>query len=132
MGRDVPLSEDLRDALSPHIQQVWHDLRPRGTVDLTAEVRYLSEQKKFSVGVRAQPQPQNASIEPVHFPYRLDRLQGVLVYRDGHVTFEHCKGEHGAVKVSTEGYCDFPPDGRWNMHFAALTADRLLPTPTAS
>ena len=26
-------------------------------VDLTAEVRYLSEQKKFSVGVRAQPQP---------------------------------------------------------------------------
>ncbi len=51
-GQDVPLGEDLRDALSPHIQQVWHDLRPRGVVDLTAEIRYLSEQKTFSIGVR--------------------------------------------------------------------------------
>ena len=124
-GKDVPLSEDLRDALSPHIQQVWRDLRPRGTVDLAAEVRYLPEQKHFSVGVRAQPQRESASIEPVRFPYRLDKLQGVLLYRDGHVTLEHVKAEHGPVKISTEGYCDFQPDGRWKMHFAGLSVDRL-------
>ena len=125
VGRDVALKEDLRDALSPHIQQVWRDLRPRGVVDLSAEVRYLVEQKKFNVSVRAQPQPQNASIEPVHFPYRLDHLEGVLGYRDGHVTFDRCKAEHGSVKVSAEGACDFLPDGRWNIHFAGLSADRL-------
>ena len=77
------------------------------------------------MGVRAQPQRESTSIEPVHFPYRLDHLQGVLVYRDGHVTFEHCKAEHGPVKVATEGYCDFLPDGRWHIHFAGLSADRL-------
>ncbi len=125
VGRDVPLAEDLRNALSPHIQQVWRDMRPRGAVDLTAEIRYLSDEKKFSVGVRAQPQRENASIEPVRFPYRLDHLQGVLVYRDGHVTFERCKAEHGSVKISSEGYCDFLPDGRWNIHFANLSADRI-------
>ena len=127
VGHDVPLEESLRDALvlSPHIQQVWHDLRPRGTVDLDAEIRYLSEEKKFSVGVRAWPQPQSTSIEPVQFPYRLDRVQGVLNYRDGHVTFERCKGEHGTVHLSTEGYCDFYPDGRWYMHFEKLAADRI-------
>ncbi len=104
---------------------MWYDLRPRGVVDLTAEVRYWPEQKKFSVAVRAEPQRETASIEPVHFPYRLDRLQGVLLYRDGHVDLQHCKAEHGAVKIATEGSCDFQPDGRWAMHFAGLSVDRL-------
>ena len=121
----MPLDEQLRDALSPHVQQVWHNLQPHGVVDLTAEVRYLTAEKKFSVGVRARPQPQTASIEPVHFPYRLDRLEGVLLYRDGHVTFEHCKAEHGPVKIATEGYCDLTADGRWHVHFGNLSVDRL-------
>jgi hypothetical protein len=125
VGRNVPLNEDLRDALGPNIRQVWCDLRPRGVVDLTAEIRYLPEQRKFSVGVRAEPQRETASIEPVHFPYRLDHLQGVLLYRDGHVDLQHCKAEHGAVRVATEGLCDFWPDGRWAMHFTGLTVDRL-------
>ena len=117
--------EELRDALSPNIQQVWHDVRPRGVVDLTAEVRYLPDQKKFNVSVRAEAQPDTASIEPVHFPYRLDRLQGVMVYRDGHVDVQGFKGEHGAVKVSSEVSCDFQPDGRWEMRFTDMSVDRL-------
>ncbi len=124
-ARNVPLDEQLRDALSPHVQQVWHNLQPHGVVDLTAEVRYFTAEKRFSVGVRAQPQPQTASIEPVHFPYRLDRLEGVLLYRDGHVTFEHCKAEHGPVKIATEGYCDLAADGRWHVYFGNLSVDRL-------
>ena len=131
-GRDVPLEEELRNALSlrnPHIQQVWLDMRPRGVVDLTAEVRCLVEEKKFSVGVRVRPQRETASIEPVHFLYRLDRIQGDLIYRNGHVDFERCKGEHGPVnmpvKVATEGYCDFQPDGRWLMHFEKLSVDQI-------
>jgi hypothetical protein len=125
VGQEVPLGEDLCDALSPHIQQVWRDLRPRGTVDLTTEVRYLSASKTFSIGVRALPQRENTSIEPVPFPYRLDHLQGVLLYRDGHVTFQHCRGEHGPIKLSTEGCWDFSPDGRWHLHLAGLSVDRL-------
>jgi len=124
-GRDVPLEEELRDALNPSIQQVWLDLQPRGVVDLTAEVRYLVEPKQFNVAVRVQPQPQTASIEPIRFPYRLDRLEGAFFYRDGHVTFERCKGEHGPVKVASQGSCDFLPDGRWRMNFENLTVDRL-------
>ena len=55
----------------------------------------------------------------------MEKLQGVLLYHDGHVTLEQFKAEHGPVKISTEGYCDFLPDGGWNMHFAGLTVDRL-------
>jgi len=125
VGKDVPLEASLRDALSPHMQRVWHDSQPRGSIDLTAQIRYVSEDKTFSVGVQLQPQRENASIEPVQFPYRLDHFQGDIAYRDGHVTFSRCKADHGNVKVSAEGYCDFSPDGRWNVHFTDLTADRL-------
>lgn len=55
VGHDVALEEELRNALSvrnPHMQQVWLDIRPRGVVDLTAEVRCLVEEKKFNIGVR--------------------------------------------------------------------------------
>ncbi len=124
-GRDVTLGEELRDALNPNMQQVWRDLQPRGTVDLNADIRYFAAKNQFSVGVEARPQPQNTSIEPVRIPYRLDRIQGKLTYRDGRVAFERCEGWHGDAKVAAEGYCDFLPDRRWMIHFAALSADRL-------
>jgi hypothetical protein len=124
-GKDVPLEEELRDALTPNIRQIWHDLKPRGMVDLTTEIRYLSEQKQLSIGARVQPQSETTSIEPVYFPYRMEKLQGVLLYRDGHVTLEQVKAEHGTVKITTEGFCDFFPDGGWHTHFAGLTVDRL-------
>ncbi len=121
---NVPLEEELRDALRPDIQLAWSNLRPRGTVDLRAEVHYLPEEKKLSVGVTAFPQPDSTSIEPVHFPYRLDRLEGVLIYKDGHVTLEGFKAEHGPVKVAAAGGgCDFLPDGSWSFHLKGLTAD---------
>ena len=72
VGHDVPLEEELRNALSlrnPHMQQVWLDMRPRGVVDLTAEVRCLVEEKKFSVGVpcgRNARRPRSSrSISPI-------------------------------------------------------------------
>lgn len=124
-AKDAPLDEELRNALTPNLQQVWHDLRPRGMVDLTTKISYLSETKQLSIDVRAQPKSDTTSIEPLHFPYRMEKLQGVLLYHDGHVTLEQFKAEHGPVNICTEGYCDFLPDGGWNMHLAGLTVDRL-------
>ena len=125
VARDVPLEEELCDALGANVQQVWRDLRPRGAVDLSAEVRYLPGPKRFSVAVRAQPQRDNTSIEPIRFPYRLDHLQGTLDYRDGQATLQHFKAEHGAVKVAAEGNCSFLPDGRYSMRWDKLSIDRL-------
>ncbi len=126
-GKGVPLDDDLCHALSPHAQQVWRDMRPRGTVNVAAEIRYLPQQHQMSLGVWARPQPQTTSIEPVSFPYRLEKLQCTASYRDGRLVLEHVKAEHGAVKIATEGECHFLPDGRWDLHFTGLTVDRLRP-----
>jgi len=124
-GRDIVMEEELRDALKPNIQRVWNDLRPRGRVDLAADIRYLAKTRQLSVGVWARPQSATASIEPVRFPYRLEKLQGELVYRDGHVVLKRFRAEHGQVEMAAGGQCDFLDDGTWHLQLEGLTVDRL-------
>ena len=124
-GNDVALDEQLRDALRHNERQVWQVLRPRGAADLVAEIRYLCEPKQLSVSVDARTNPENTSIEPVHFPYRLEKLDSLLHYRDGRVTIARLKAEHGPVRLATGGYCEFPPGGRWHLRLEGLAADRV-------
>ena len=127
-GQDVPLEEELRDALGrPNMQRLWNDLKLTGMVDLSAEVRYLAGRKQLSVAFRAEPQSQTTTIEPAYFPYRMENLRGVLTYRDGHVTIERFQAEHGDVKLSATVACDFLPDGSWHLHLGGLSVDRLRP-----
>jgi hypothetical protein len=125
-GSNILLEDDLRGALlHSNMQQVWNDLRLRGTVDLAAQVRYRTGQERPSVVLRAELHPDSASIEPVYFPYRLEKLHGVLTYQDGHVSLEHLKGEHGPTTFSSAATCDFLPDGSWRLRLDRLTADRV-------
>ncbi len=124
-GTQIELEEELRDALRPNMQQLWNRLKPRGVVHLGAEVRYLANRKQLNVVVRLQPHGDSMSIEPVAFPYALEKLQGTAVYRDGHVTLKQFKAEHGNVKLSASGYTDLLPDGGWRLHLEGLSVDRL-------
>ena len=122
---DVPLEQELRDALRPNAARAWDGLNPRGSIDLTAEVRYLSATKQLCVAFRAQPKGDSTSIEPLHFPYRMEKLQGVMDYRDGQVTLEGIRAEHGRVSLTTAGHCNLSPDGGWALHLRNLSVDRL-------
>ena len=74
-GRAAERRPPRRLGPSPHIQQVWYDLRPRGVVDLNGRGPLLAGAEEVQRrACRPQPQRETASIEPVHFPYRLDRL----------------------------------------------------------
>ena len=123
---DVPLEEELRDALRPAMRQVWNVLQPRGIIDLTADMRYL-DQAHAARPERARRAAQRNRLDRAgSFPYRLEKLQGVVqAYRNGRVTLEHFKAEHGPVKVAAGGYCNFLPDGGWHLHLEGLTVDRL-------
>ncbi len=122
---DVPLEDELRDALPPSMRQVWTDLKPRGMIDLAADLHYVDDANLLSVSVRAQPRSEITSIEPAQFPYRLEKLQGTLAYRDGRATLEHFKGEHGAVKFAANGVCDCLPGGGWHLRLERLAVDQL-------
>ncbi len=84
-GANIPLEEELRDALPPNVQHLWTLLKPRGSCDARCEVTYQSADKKLGLKIDAKPRPEVTSIEPVAFPYRLEKLRGTIHYRDGHV-----------------------------------------------
>ncbi len=129
---DVPLDEELRDAMPPGFQRVWSGLQPHGKVDLNeVEIRYVpaweDRPKKFSLKIHASPNRDTTWIEPVAFPYRMEWLGGALVYCDGHVTLQDIEAKHGSVRLSTGGHSDFLPDGRWTLHLSELDVQRLRP-----
>ena len=97
-------------------------------INLTTEISYLSSRGSLASACGRHRRSETTSIDPVRFPYHMEKLQGVLLYRDGHVTLEHFKAWHGPVEISTKrSFCDFLPGGGWTMRFDELTAERLRP-----
>jgi hypothetical protein len=128
-GRRIALEDELRDSLSEPVRAVWNDLRPRGSVDLSVHVRYIAAEHKPDIQVRVRNFPEDTSLEPVQFPYRLEGIRSspgmpALVYRDGEVRFQNLHAVHGSSEISASGYCRFDR-GAWWLHFDRITADRL-------
>lgn len=127
-GRTVPLEEELRDAFSIGTQHLWDDVRPRGAINLVAEVRCLPNERKPKVWVRAEPVESatvSSSIEPRAFPYRLEKLQGIFTYSDGRLEIAQLKARHARTTIEARGHCDLAQSGEWKLHLDQLAIDRL-------
>ncbi|MGD9721663.1 MAG: AsmA-like C-terminal domain-containing protein [Pirellulales bacterium] len=164
---NVPLEEELRDALPPAQQQIWHALRPRGNVDFVADVVYDSRVRKPAIDLwlvphgcplpvqrqlaQSQAVPSGAAlhaevqkpaidpaappvdddssigtaIAPVAFPYRMERLSGLMHYRDGHVDLQNIQARHRGTTMRSDGTCDFLPDGSWRLRLDRMSVDRI-------
>ena len=124
-GTNVVLEQELRDALPPGMRRIWDDVDPRGSAEFTAQVRHDVRERRTAVELEAAPLGDTVSIEPAWFPYRLERLQGRLSWKDGQLRFEGVRGVHARTTLSTEGTCRFTPDGGWHVSFTRLVADRF-------
>ena len=124
-GDNVPLEEELRDALPPNMGRLWNSLKPRGAADLNVELTYESAPRRMNVKLRARPRAETSSIEPIHFPYRLEKFRGTIYYEDGKTRLENVTAVHGLTSVSTEGTCDIEPDGGFRLRLVNLAIDRL-------
>ncbi len=125
-GTDIPLEEELRKALRPNLQRLWDDMKPRGIVNLEKiKIDWLVNEKKPNLTVVARPRGDTVSIEPKAFPYRMEKIQGRMIYRDGHVTLERVKASHGQVEMSGSGYCELIGGAGWHFHLDDVTVDRL-------
>ncbi|MEI6505418.1 MAG: AsmA-like C-terminal region-containing protein [Planctomycetota bacterium] len=124
-GTNVVLERELRDALPSGMRRIWDDVDPRGNAEFTAQVRHRVKARRTEVELEAAPQADTVSIEPTWFPYRLERLRGRLLWKDGRLRFEDVRGAHARTTVSAEGVCRFTPDGGWHVSFERLAADRF-------
>ncbi len=128
-SENIPLGEDLRKALRPNEQQLWDSLQPRGSVNFQVGLGYDSRTKKTAIDLRVYPREDatsiGTSIEPVAFPYRMEKLRGCIHYRDGHVDLEQLKADHGTTHMTTDGSCDFLADGSWRLQLKGLDVERF-------
>jgi hypothetical protein len=124
-GDQLPIDEELRDALNPGSQRLWNDMKPRGMLNLDAEIRYRLREKALSVAVRAEPVGDTASIEPSYFPYRMEKLHGTFSFADGQLQMEQLRAEHGRTQISASGVCRIDPQGGWRLQLDRMFVDRL-------
>jgi hypothetical protein len=125
-GRDVVLEEELRDALPPRMQQVWNDVKPKGSVDLVgADVSYSSADKQLHVKTTVQPVADTVSVQPSYFPYRLEKIQGAITFTDQRSDFQNLRAVHDRTPISADGFCEHDSDGAFHLHFENIAADHV-------
>ncbi len=125
-GTNIPLDDNLKQALTPQVQQVWADLRPQGRVNFTANVSRQPGQEKPTIEVSLQPQERSVSVEPTFFPYRFEQVDGQANVTDGHVVLKQLRGLHGRTEFAVQqGDWQTAPGGGWQFQLDGLNADRL-------
>lgn len=124
-GQQIPLDGDLKQAVPAGVAQAWEELRPRGLIDLTADVYHLTGYAKPAIRVAVRPRPESASIEPRFFPYLLEKVGGTLTYDQGQLLMTGLRAQHGRTTVRSNGSGNFAEDGSWHAQLEGLSADRL-------
>jgi hypothetical protein len=124
-GLNIPLQDELRECLSSQSASLWKQLQPQGAIDLVTDVRYVSATKTTDIHVRAEPVNDTCSLQPAAFPYRLEKVRGVFVYRKGHIDLGNIRAIHDRTPIAANGSCDFDGDGNWHLKLDRVTADRL-------
>jgi hypothetical protein len=125
---NVPLDEHLRLALSPAGQRAWQELRPQGRIDFTAHVVQNHSQAPPAIEVTLASRDQSVSVEMARFPYRLEQVEGVAVYKAGRVELQNVHARHGRALYSVASSAwESTPDGGWQVMLNGFNADRLTP-----
>jgi hypothetical protein len=130
---DLPLEDELRRAMTPAVQRLWVNLRPRGNIDqLVIDLKYDAARQKTSLSVAAEKWPPNRtaesrslSLDPSWFRYSLDNVTGRFEYCDGEAKFTNVSATHGRLKLQTEGHSRQLADGSCRVQFSRLTAERV-------
>lgn len=133
LATDLPLDDELQQALPPSGQRAWSQLRPRGTLDnVVVGVRLPAGATAPEIEATAEKRParQNVdgrtlSVRPVAFPYQVDNLTGSVRYRAGEFVIEQLRGEHGRTVLQSSGACVVRPDGVWRLDLGGVSIDRL-------
>jgi hypothetical protein len=127
-AENMPLDDNLKRALEPPAQQAWNELRPQGRVDFTAEVMHETGRPKPAITVTLEPRERTVSIEPLKFPYRFERIEGVARFAAGKVELANLRALHDRAEYSASSATWQPRSGGgWQIDFRDIHADRFAP-----
>ena len=128
-GRNVPLDDQLRQALQPEIREIWDGFRPRGAVEqMDVFLRIPAGSTEVDLQVEATFPESDASasdyvsIFPIWFPYQINHLTGKLIVGRGRIHLMDASGRHHKTRFACEG------EGRYTNTDWSLRLKNLLVT----
>ncbi len=124
-GQQISLDDDLQQALPESVRKAWTEIRPRGRVDLIANIKHETGYEAPSIRVTVHPRPESTTIQPKFFPYLLEQVEGTFNYQDGELQLANVRARHGRTTVRSNGSGSFSKDGSWYVQLEGLSVDRL-------
>jgi hypothetical protein len=131
---DVPLNDELRDALPSGMKRLWNDIHPSGTIDyLKVVLGYRENSRQLSLDVfgqkwdgRQHEAGRSVSVVPSWFPYRFDDVTGTFRYVDGRVELRQIRGRHDQTEVQrVNGVGTIARNGEWRVQLSDLAVTNL-------
>ena len=103
-GENVPIDEELRNALSPGSQRLVerHEAARPAAARQRSALSHAREAAQRA-GSAASRSTTPSSIEPTYFPYRLEKLHGTFTFADGRLQMDQLQAEHGRTQISALG-----------------------------
>ncbi len=124
---NVPLDDSLKLALTLPGQQAWDELKPQGSIDLTAHVTCETNEVEPDIEVTLRPRERTVSVEPHGLSYRLEGVRGAVTYKRGQVTWHDLRAQHDRSVYSIEsGAWQTAADGGWRCDLTNVNVDRLV------
>ena len=110
-GRNVPLDDQLRDALRPmpNLYKAWETFKPRGNLYFTAAVnRPTPDINDLEVFVDAR----GSAVKPAFFPYLVEDISGQFRFHKYSLEISKLRAKHGeATIVLDKGVVDLDKRG---------------------
>lgn len=130
---DIPIEEELKQALPSETQFVWDELQPLGAIDnvqVSLSRLALEPQVRTSVNIIENRRNNNASgrslrLMPKAFPYLLSDVDCKISYSPGLVRIWKASGLHDGNEIAISGQCEPVEDGRWKATTAWLPTTRV-------
>jgi len=131
-AHDVPLEDELAQALPAGVQRLWAALGPRGHLArLRVLLRHTAPLGPWWVEVWADQQTREGeggrtiALEPTAIRYPLHPVTGHLHYRDGQIDLRELRARHGRSTFVVDGTLRLLPAGGYQLDLTRCAADRL-------
>lgn len=130
---DVPLDDELQQALPPSARNLWEQLQPSGTMDrIAVQIRRQRANEPLDLRVEMVEEAsgvgagRSVSLRPKSFPYSINDVSCAIDYRPGRIDIRSLSGAHEMSRIQTEGQIRLHSNGTWDGQIRCLPPSRLM------
>jgi hypothetical protein len=130
---DVPLDDELQQALPASARNLWDQLQPNGTMDrIAVQIRRQHAREPMDLRVEMVEEHSSTgpgrsiSFRPKSFPYSIHDVSCSIDYRPGRIDIRSLSGAHDSSRIQTEGQIQLLSNGEWKGLISCLPPSRLL------